>query len=76
MSLIHRVGWVQTLEKNVTKFYVTNWEGSVGSNLNLYDVTIEVFPKQTLFLLCATLLFSDIKLERDGIRQLKKSSPW
>ena len=30
MSLIQRVGWVQTLEKNVTKFYVTNWEGRVG----------------------------------------------
>ena len=40
MSLIHRVGWVQTLEKNVTKFYVTSWEGRVGLKPNMYDVTL------------------------------------
>ena len=37
-------------EKNVTKFYVTNWEGRVGLDLNMYDVLFwifffEVFPK-------------------------------
>ena len=26
--------------KNVTKFYVTNWEGRVGSDPNMYDVTL------------------------------------
>ena len=40
MSLILRVGWVCTLEKYVTKFYVTNWEGRVGLNPNMYDVTL------------------------------------
>ena len=51
MSLIYRVGWVQTLEKYVTKFYVSNWEGRVGSDLNMYDVPLlefvffELFPK-------------------------------
>ena len=40
MSLILRVGWVWTLEKNVTKLYVTNWEGRVGLNPNMYDVTL------------------------------------
>ena len=34
--------------KNVTKFYVTNWEGMVmvGLDPNMYDVTpfFEVFP--------------------------------
>ena len=35
MSLILRVGWVWTLEK-----YVTNWEGRVGLNPNIYDVTL------------------------------------
>ena len=44
MSLIHRVGWVWTLEKNVT-----NSEGRVGLDPNMYDVTLftfffEVFP--------------------------------
>ena len=39
-SLILRVGWVWTLEKCITKFYVTNWEGRVGLNPNLYDVTL------------------------------------
>ena len=28
------------MEKNVTKFYVTNWEGRVGSDPNMYDVTL------------------------------------
>ena len=27
------------MEKNVTKFYVTNWEGRVGLDPNMYDVT-------------------------------------
>ena len=40
MSLILRVGWVWTLEKYVTKFYVTNWEGRVGLNPNMYNVTL------------------------------------
>ena len=40
MSLILRVGWVWTLEKYVTKFFVTNWEGRVGLNPNMYDVTL------------------------------------
>ena len=40
MSLILRVGWVWTLEKYVTKFYVTNWEGRVGLKPNMYDVTL------------------------------------
>ena len=44
MSLIHRVGWVWTLEKNVT-----NLEGRVGLDPKMYDVTLftfffEVFP--------------------------------
>ena len=35
--------------KNVTKFYVTNWEGRVGLDPNMYDVTLldlffELFP--------------------------------
>ena len=51
MSLILRVGWVWTLEKYVIKFYVTNWEGRLGLNPNIYDVTLfsdfffEGFPK-------------------------------
>ena len=51
MSLILRVGWVWTLGKYVTKFYVTNWESRVGLNPNMYDVTLfslfffEGFPK-------------------------------
>ena len=40
MSLILRVGWVWTVEKYVTKFYVTNWEGRVGLSPNMYDVTL------------------------------------
>ena len=40
MSLILRVGWVWTLGKYVTKFYVTNWESRVGLNPNMYDVTL------------------------------------
>ena len=50
MSLILGVGWVWTLEKNVTKLYVTNWEGRVGKNPNMYNVTLfslflfELFP--------------------------------
>ena len=40
MSLILGVGWVWTLEKNVTKFYVTNWEGKVGLDPNIYNVTL------------------------------------
>ena len=40
MSLILRLGWVMTLEKYVTKFYVTNWEGRVSLNPNMYDVTL------------------------------------
>ena len=53
MSLILRVGWVCTLEKYVTKFYVTNWEGRMGLNPNMYDVTVfnlffEGFPKANL----------------------------
>ena len=52
MSLILRVGWVWTLEKNVTKSYVTNWEGRMGLDPNMYDVTLftlffEVFPIKT-----------------------------
>ena len=39
MSLILRLGWVWTLEKYVTKFFVTNWEGRVGLDPNMYDVT-------------------------------------
>ena len=39
MSLILRVGWVWTLEKYVIKFYVTNWEGRVGLDPNMYNVT-------------------------------------
>ena len=50
MSLIHRVGWVWALEKNVTRFYVTNWGGRVGLRPNSDNVTnftlffIEGFP--------------------------------
>ena len=51
MSLILRVGWVWTLEKYVTKFYVTNLEGRVGLNPNLYDVTLF-----SLFFLKASLI--------------------
>ena len=40
MSLILRVGWVWTLEKYVIKVYVTNWEGMVGLNPNMYNVTL------------------------------------
>ena len=29
-----------TLEKYVTKFYFTNWEGRVGLKPNMYDVTL------------------------------------
>jgi hypothetical protein len=47
MSLILRVGWVWPLEKYVTKFYVTNWEGRVGLNPNMYHVEVVMF---TLFL--------------------------
>ena len=36
MSLILRVGWVWTLEKYVTKFYVTIWDGRGGLNPNIY----------------------------------------
>ena len=35
MALIHRVGWVWTLEENVTRFYVTNLVGRVGLNPNM-----------------------------------------
>ena len=57
MSLILRVGWVWTLEKYVTKFYVTNWEGRVSLNPNMYNVTLfglfffEGFPKGILSIL-------------------------
>ena len=44
MSLIHRVGWVKTLEEYVTKFYVTNWVGRVGLNPNMYYVTLFSLP--------------------------------
>ena len=40
MSLIQRVGWVWDSEKYVTKSYVTNWEGRVGLDPNMYDVTL------------------------------------
>ena len=40
MSLILRVGWVLNSEKYVTKFLVTNWEGRVGLDPNMYDVTL------------------------------------
>ena len=44
------VGWVLNSEKYVTKFYVTNWEVRVGSDPNMYNVTLldlfffELFP--------------------------------
>ena len=39
------------MEKNFTKFYVTNWEGRVGSDPNKNDVTLftlffELFPNE------------------------------
>ena len=43
MSLIDRVGWVWTLEENVTEFYVTNWVDRVGLNPNMYDVDVTFF---------------------------------
>ena len=52
MSLILRVGWVWTLEINVTIFSVTNWAGRVGLNPNMYDVILfslfyfELFPNR------------------------------
>ena len=40
MSLFLRVGWVWCLEESATKFYVTNWEDSVGLIPNMYNVTL------------------------------------
>ena len=54
------------MDKNVTKFYVTNWEGRVGLDPNMYDVTnfslffFEGFPN-----LC-NLLSSSFKWLTDG----------
>ena len=51
ISLIHRVGWVQTLGRNVTKFNVTNCGCRVGwdpisDNDTLFTLFyFEVFPK-------------------------------
>ena len=39
------------LEENITKFYVTNWEGRVGLNPNMYNVTLF-----SLFFLKASLI--------------------
>ena len=66
MSLILRVGWVWTLEKYVTKFYVTNWEGRVGLNPNMYDVTLfslfffEGFPNKTVMTFSIVYFFTII----------------
>ena len=57
MSLIHRVGWVWALEKNVTKFYVTNWGGTVGLRPNMYDVTnFTLFLKSSLWNMVLSVL--------------------
>ena len=50
MSLILGVWLVWTSEKYVIKFYVTDWEGRVGLNPNMYNVTLFSF-----FLLKASL---------------------
>ena len=40
------------MEKNVTKFYVTNWEGRVDLDPNMYDVTnFSLFFKSSLRLI-------------------------